>query len=680
MLTLTGYIVLISFTFILIGAVPAGWITEKIAQEGSRKGPINLAIALVIGFAASSLAATWSFGAFGADSYLIVLTILAAISAALIAIKVIRKSIGSWSEFSIKDLFLVTIPLLAVYLVKPYWTNMKDLQIVAGQGPDIPQNLMTALAQPNVGATWFEGKDKFLSFVSSPDLAQGVYHLYQLPSMQQQAGFDYLIYGTRWGLSIPFAQLLRINPELLLAGQGISIAMGLVALAFVMYAFGQIMKLRPTIAVILTIISISSSGFLFQAYNGGMAQAWGLPGLAALSLGFFLAIYFAAKQELTKEKQIGIAILMVFGWLGNAITYIDSSMILAGAFGLACIFLFFVAEHQIARKSLILLVSSGLLAAVLAAPYAFAALQTMSIRLKLAAGTGLIFAHWPLPSEILGLFNVWTQNDGKPRDGGVILAGILLTGGILWVALKGITSKLREEKTLSYLAASILLLCGFVALWAKNTKLGSNYSYVKVSTYLSPLLLMIIGYKLISVKKLNIKKRDNKFGLIGSYITPSIYLAIALFSTFDANANMLKNAQYVVPAAQMSILADEKAQEELSEYNYLTTYLPVSNILGIMGDVNWVGKAPNDQILDERMDKEMRVICFNADRICQPKSNQIANSTLDKYGFRLYESTIDTKSFSNLKPLDRYYAAMDATGQPRFEVPERFIGGNPLLK
>ena len=680
MLTLTGYIVLISFTFILIGAVPAGWITEKIAQEDSRKGPINLAIALVIGFAASALAATWSFGAFGADSYLIVLTILATISAALIAIKVIRKSIGSWSEFSIKDLFLVTIPLLAVYLVKPYWTNMKDLQIVAGQGPDIPQNLMTALAQPNVGATWFEGKDKFLSFVSSPDLAQGVYHLYQLPSMQQQAGFDYLIYGTRWGLSIPFAQLLRINPELLLAGQGISIAMGLVALAFVMYAFGQIMKLRPTIAVILTIISISSSGFLFQAYNGGMAQAWGLPGLAALSLGFFLAIYFAAKQELTKEKQIGIAILMVFGWLGNAITYIDSSMILAGAFGLACIFLFFVAEHQIARKSLILLVSSGLLAAVLAAPYAFAALQTMSIRLKLAAGTGLIFAHWPLPSEILGLFNVWTQNDGKPRDGGVMLAGILLTGGILWVALKGITSKLREEKTLSYLAASILFLCGFVALWAKNTKLGSNYSYVKVSTYLSPLLLMIIGYKLISVKKLNIKKRDNKFGLISSYITPSIYLAIALFSTFDANANMLKNAQYVVPAAQMSILADEKAQEELSEYNYLTTYLPVSNILGIMGDVNWVGKAPNDQILDERMNKEMRVICFSADRICQPKSNQIANSTLDKYGFRLYESTIDTKSFSNLKPLDRYYAAMDATGQPRFEVPERFIGGNPLLK
>jgi hypothetical protein len=80
------------------------------------------------------------------------------------------------------------------------------------------------------------------------------------------------------------------------------------------------------------------------------------------------------------------------------------------------------------------------------------------------------------------------------------------------------------------------------------------------------------------------------------------------------------------------------------------------------------------------MNKEMRVICFSADRICQPKSNQIANSTLDKYGFRLYESTIDTKSFSNLKPLDRYYAAMDATGQPRFEVPERFIGGNPLLK
>jgi hypothetical protein len=473
---------------------------------------------------------------------------------------------------------------------------------------------------------------------------------------------------------------LRLDPQYLIASQGIVLGMGLISIALVMYAFAQIMNLRPTIAVILTLVSVSSAGFLYQVYNGGMAQSWGLAGLASLSLGFFLAIYFAATHQLNREKQIGIAILMTIGWLGNAITYIDSSMILAGAFGITCVFLFFVAEHQVAKNSIILLALSGIAAAVLAAPYSYAALQTMSIRLKLAAGTGLIFAHWPLPSEILGLFNIWTQTDGKPRDGGIMLAGVLLSLGIIWVALKGITSKAKEERTLSYLAASVLLLCGFVALWAKNTKLGSNYSYVKVSTYLSPLLLMIVGFKLISTKKLNLKNRNNKIGLFSSYITPILYVTIILFSAISANQGMIKNAQYLVPAAQMKILSDPAAQKELEDFNYLTTYLPVSNILGIMGDVNWVGKAPNDQILSKRMNNQMRVICFNADKMCNPKTAPIGQSILSKYGFRVYESAIDTKTYASLKILDRYYADMDMVGQPRFQVPERFIGGNPLLK
>jgi hypothetical protein len=53
---------------------------------------------------------------------------------------------------------------------------------------------------------------------------------------------------------------------------------------------------------------------------------------------------------------------------------------------------------------------------------------------------------------------------------------------------------------------------------------------------------------------------------------------------------------------------------------------------------------------------------------------------LNKFGLRVYESPITTYQFAALAPLERYYAAMDAVGQARFEIPERFIGGNPLLK
>ena len=666
--------------FIAIGFVPAGYIANRISQADSRKGPIALAVSLIIGFAISALASTWSFGVIGADTYIYLVALFFVVSLTLLAFSKIRTSLLVWKEFTIRDIFLIGLPLLTSFLVKPYWSDLKQLRIAAGQGPDIPQNLMTALSQHNVGTTWFVGKNKLLEITSSNNLNEAVYHLYQLPSMQLQAGYDYLIYGTRWGLSIPFAQFLRLNPENLITGQGLSVTMGLISLAFVMYAFALIMKLRPTIAVVITLASVLSSGFLYQAYNGGMAQAWGLVGLAALSLGFFLTVYYASNHQLDRKKELGLLLLMILGWLGNAITYIDSSMILAGAFGLTSAFLYFVAERQVAKKSFLILISSGIFAAILAAPYTFAAIQTMALRLRLAAGTGVIFAHWPMPSEILGLFNIWTQSDGKPRDGGVVLAGVLLSIGIAWIALRGITSKNREEKTLSYLALSILLLCGAVAIWAKNTKLGSNYSYVKVSTYLSPLFLMILGHKLISNKKLNIKSRNNKFGLVSSYITPIAYIAIMFLSVQSANADMIKKAQYVVPAGQLKILSDPQAQQELSKYNYLTTYIPVSNILGVLGDTHWVGKAPNDQYLNDRTNLEMRIICFNADPVCKPKTPQIPNSALAKYGFTVFQSAIDSKTYASLKPLDRYYAAMDAVGQPRFEVPERFIGGNPLLK
>jgi hypothetical protein len=80
------------------------------------------------------------------------------------------------------------------------------------------------------------------------------------------------------------------------------------------------------------------------------------------------------------------------------------------------------------------------------------------------------------------------------------------------------------------------------------------------------------------------------------------------------------------------------------------------------------------------MNYEMRIICFKGDTACAPKSTEILDSVLSKYGLRVFQSSISTMDYAALKPLDRYYAAMDAVGQARFEVPERFIGGNPLLK
>ena len=100
----------------------------------------------------------------------------------------------------------------------------------------------------------------------------------------------------------------------------------------------------------------------------------------------------------------------------------------------------------------------------------------------------------------------------------------------------------------------------------------------------------------------------------------------------------------------------------------------------MLGDVHWVGKAPNDQLLGDRLDLEMRIICLVQDKVCNPPGGEIQGSALNKYGYRVFNSVVTTSQFAALSARERYQASFEAVGQPAFVVPERFIGGNPLLK
>jgi hypothetical protein len=603
------------------------------------------------------------------------------LSLALLGNNYFRTSLVVWKEFSKFDSFLLALPILTAFLSKPYWDGMTKLKLAAGGGPDIPQNLMTVLSQPKIGGTWFEAKANFLNFLGDKNLGEAIYHLYQLPSMQQQAGYDYLVYGTRWGLSIPFAQLLRIDPSLLVIEQAMTISVGLAALGLIMYAFSRLVFARFSLSFMLLIASVSSAPLVVQIFNGGMAQAWGLPGLGLLSFTFLLTLMLKTKSELTPAAFKGLVALSCFGWLGNAITYIDSSMTLAAVFIISIIFLAFFTKRALSISLAKTTFYGGVIAAVIAAPYTFAAISTMSIRLRLASGTGFLFDHWPLPSEMLGLLNIWTGEAGKPRDPLILLLGIIFSVAIVVTVLRGIPSRNLWDRSVSLLGLSILLVCGGIALWASQTSLGSNYSYVKVATYVTPIFLLIIGERMSeNLQKGRAKNPKNDTPLVLRMITPIFFIGIMVLSVISTNPGLSKKSEFSFPAAMTQILNNQDAQSELEKYNYLTTYRALSNVLGFVGDVHWVSKAPNDQRLETRMSNEMRIICFAADTVCVPKTPEIQVPSLNKFGFRVFQSPITTQQFAALAPRDRYYAAMDAVGQARFEVPERFIGGNPLLK
>lgn len=681
MFTLVAITFAILAIALVLGFVPGSIMTAAISGGSKNRGPVALGFSIGVGFAISSIAAAWAFGLFGANSYLMILIVLTVLSVGLLIVPSFRKSLTVWKEFGRWDALLLLLPFITAFYSKPYWEGATGLKITAGTGPDIPQNLMTALAQPGIGSTWSQGRDNFLAFLGDKNLGEAIYHLYQLPSMQQQAGFDYLIYGTRWGLSIPFAQVLRIDPSFLIVGQGLTISAGIAALGLIIYSFSRLVFERYSLSFLLLLASISATPIMVQVFNGGMAQAWALPGIGLLSCVLLLTLYLRAKDELTPRAFKGLVALSAFGWLANAVTYIDSSMTLAVVFAISAIFLGFLAKRELSLSLVKTVFMGGIIAAVIVAPYSYAAITTMSIRLKLASGTGFLFNYWPLPSEMLGLINIWTGKAGTPRDPMIMLTGVLLSAGLIWVVLRGFRSKNAWDRSVSILGLSIIIVCAAVALWAKNTSLGSNYSYVKVATYVGPLFILIIGERMsqnLNVKKAKNKKNDTPYWL--RMVTPIFYVTIMVVSVVSANSGLIKQQEYSYPSAMTIILNDEAAQAELSNYNYLTTYRALSNVLGVVGDTHWVGKAPNDILLSTRMDKEMRIICFVGDVACAPKSPEITGNVLNKYSFKVYQSPISTAEYSALKPLDRYYAAMDAVGQARFDVPDRFVGGNPLLK
>ena len=672
-------------TFTILMAAIFGFsvsgLISKTLDDGTNRGPIALAISVAIGFAISSVAASWSYGLVGSDSYLYILIGFFLAGLFVLAKPSFRSATKAWREFNKADFSLLLIPIYAVFLAKPYWDGIKNLRIAAGSGPDIPQNLMTVLAQRRNGSTWFEARENFLSFLGDKNLAEAVYHLYQLPSMQDQAGYDYMVYGTRWGLSVPFAQLLRIDQRWLIAEQGLVLAAGLISLALVVYAFSTLMGNRPLLRIVLALGSMSSASFLVQVFNGGMAQAWALPGLALLSFVFVMAIVLQSRNQSSKQLTWSLIALAGFGWLGNAVSYIDSSMTMAVVFFLSAVLLYFVVGKSSAIQAMKVVTIGGVIAAISVAPYAYAAIHTMPIRLTLAAGTGIEFNNWPLPSEILGIFDVWTQDPGTPRDPLFLFLGGIVSLALFIFIIRGIGSKNPTDKALSALGLAIFVVGGAIALWASQTGIKSNYSFVKVSTYMTPMLILIISEK-FAIKSGSKGNRHKLSTLKGWYgmTTPISFVLLAAVSANSSNAALYRKAEFSMPARQLEIYNDLQAQAELENYNYLTTYRAISNLLGVIGNVHWISKAPNDQRLETRLDKELRILCFAADTACAGPGGEITVPSLNKYGLRVFRSTISTAEFAALAPRDRFYSAMDAVGQPRFEVPERFIGGNPLLK
>ncbi len=254
--------------------------------------PVILSLSILFGFSVSALSATISYGIIGLDYYPTVLISLGLISWILYLVYAKKSSLKLLRTKAEKSDFSILFVLVwCVVLTRSQWETFTKPQLVSGDGPDTSQNLMTALSARTLGGTWSEQADKINTFFGHDSLRQSVFDLYRYPSFREQAGFDYLVYGTRWGLSVPYSQILRFfGDKAILWETGIVITTSLFVLGLMVFGIASLITNNKHIPLAASLISVSNSLLLVQYFNGGLSQVWSLSGLLGISMVLILIV------------------------------------------------------------------------------------------------------------------------------------------------------------------------------------------------------------------------------------------------------------------------------------------------------------------------------------------------------------------------------------------------------
>ena len=643
--------------------------------------PAVISLSILFGFFISALSATISYGLIGMDTYPLVLGSLSTTSWIAYFVYVRKNSLKFFRVKTARSDFSILLILVwCLVLTRTQWESLTKPRLVSGDGPDTSQNLMTALSARSLGSTWPDQAEKINSFFGHDSLRQTVYDLYRYPSFREQAGFDYLVFGTRWGLSIPYSQVLRFfGDKAILWETGIVITTSLFVLGITVYGISSLITSNNLIPLAASLISVSNSLLLVQYFNGGLSQVWSISGLLGISLVLILIV-----RGLESEKTLpprALLVISIASWTILLATYVDAGIIL-GLLGLVASGVFMFINKKISLQIIKNFALSGFIALLINPVLTYATLLTFDLRLKAATGTGLASQLWSFPSEIFGYIDVFSAS-GSTRSFETMLLGMIITSAFLFSLVK--KSRIRQgDYLLAYLSLSafIVVLIGFILSY--TGKLQTNYIYNKVSIYVTPLIIILwlTSFKLPNQKapnksnKKNLASTDRQVSKIGFVLSLLIVTSIPMASSFSATKS-LSTQGTVIPYDFKFLIENKEVQDQISKYNYLTPYILSANFLGVMGNFHWVSKAPNDIDVRFRLDREMRLVCFVSDTTCKPNTPRISNSEIEKFGLIQYVSPISTRSFAKLSPRERFEINFLVFGMEPQEIPERFIGGNP---
>jgi len=666
-------IILLCLTvFMLLTVVAIGYplfriITAVTKLEFNYSIVTKLALVLLIGFGLTTLSTSLAYGATGIDSFpwiLMALIILLSLVSVLYR-KKIKKS--HFKSTDLRDLAILGPITFAVFLARAQWSSLKAPIIHAGNGPDVSQNLMATLTARSLGGTWAQQANQLKEFLGTDSLRESSYALFTHPSFREQAGFDYLVFGTRWSLTVLYSQILRFFGDgAILWETGFVLLFSLITTAVISYGVISIFSNRTLFRSIGSLICVGNAGFLFQYFNGGLSQAFSTIGILGIFLSLALLINNQVKNPSLNKL---VFILNVCSWTILLTTYIDAGVILA------CFLLFLIFLLLVFRRDLAFLVTksfifSGFVALLLNPVLAFSTLSILDLRAKAASNTGLDGAIWAMPSELFGIgADFVSQSSNRSAFSGIF--GIVMSCVIVLI---GVSHLRKSAHALIIVSASVILLLAFLISIQSS---DSNYIYHKVGVYLS--CGVVISLISILESDYNSRMKYRRFEI--SKVIPVFLAVITAFSLVGAVSvsNKLSTQGSTISSEMKELIENKELQKRLASYNFLTPYVLSANYLGVLAEIHWISKPPNDMNLANRMDRELRLICYLGDPNCEPSTEKIPDPDVERFGLIQYASPITSEQFAGLSTPERYEFNFNVFGMKPITIPEKFMGGNPYL-
>lgn len=652
---------------VLVGTPVQKILASKDVESVSLPFWSRQAISLIFGFTILALSASISFSFFGIDSYPLVILTLSLIAPILLVITRTGLDLKRRNA-NVGDLSIAVPLILSIYLTRGQWSGVLKPHIHAGNGPDVSQNLMAALSARGLGSTWTDQSQSLNQLLGTSSLRESIEKVFTIPSFRDQAGFDYLVFGTRWTLSIFYSQILRFFGDgAILWETGYVQLLALCVISIVSFGALSILTSDLKLKLFGSLLCVGNSEFLLQYFNGGLSQAFGISGV----LGIYFSIILIIKQN---EKKI-LRNFLVLGvstssWIILLTTYVDAAFILV-IFLLVLMILLLGTKDHLSKQVFLCLTTGGFLSLLLNPVLTYSTLSNLDLRGQSAGNTGIDSNVWLLPSELIG-FTSGTTSLSIARSAPSFALGIIITFGFL-ILMSINLNKSAFSKIL--LSLSLTLILGFVA---SRFLADSNYIYHKIGVYLAPAFVVFSLLKVEEITKSQ-KKQNLSTKLI---LVNSLLVLFTLNSIISASATSTAVSKQgsTISNEMKNLIGSEKLQERLSEYNYLAPYVLSGNYLGVIGNVHWISKSPNDIDLGTRASYQLRLICYKGDPNCNPSTKAIEDPELEAFGLVQFESPISSTEFSNLSIKERYSINFRVFGMPEIVVPEKFLGGNPYLK